>query len=474
LRESLSRWLGIEPRELGISVADRAGKLGHRMPSVYLFDEASGGAGYAPRLLDDIYHVFERAARVLDCPKECEMGCSACVLAADLYKQQGRLDRHAALLALRAFLETNAELPEEDRAVSDARAINDAANTLLLSARGGDSISVILPPVFDLAELVSTKMRSFFSAGSARGVPVTLVIDTNSFEKLEEVERRFLRDTSVRFDFALALGHAENGAFESKRLAELISTDRVKGVFSRDVNATQPGESWGVGNTHAVVFGTLDGSTSYSPINPEDLERQVPAGDQVELMQGFGQCPVGQFGKRFGSKLKGQMEAAGVWKPGSLVRIAYTDRYLNAPLPMLLFLRTCQALSVGLMAEGPVGVSVLVQPLKKDRPPHRIFHDWEYEDDREQVAQLLGDKFGLHVDLKVTANSHHGRKLELEYADGQRVLILLDQGFGYWRVAGSSPRHDFRAAPAAQASNLLRSKTAVAGGGESYFAVKKL
>src|SRR3546814_16147621 len=86
-------------------------------PSVYLFDEASGGAGYVPRLLDDIYHVFERASHVLDCPKECEMGCSACVLAADLYKQQGRLDRKAALIAVRTFLETNAELPEEDRAV---------------------------------------------------------------------------------------------------------------------------------------------------------------------------------------------------------------------------------------------------------------------------------------------------------------------------------------------------------------------
>ncbi|WP_197470565.1 hypothetical protein, partial [Erythrobacter sp. HI0019] len=73
-----------------------------------------------------------------------------------------------------------------------------------------------------------------------------------------------------------------------------------------------------------VVAGTLSGPTAYSPINPDDLERQVAAGDQVELMQGFGQCPVGQFGKRFGSKLKQQMEAAGVWKPGSLVRITYT------------------------------------------------------------------------------------------------------------------------------------------------------
>src|SRR3546814_1084537 len=67
-------------------------------------------------------------------------------------------------------------------------------------------------------------------------------------------------------------------------------------------------------------------------------------------MLGFGQCPVGQFGKRFGAKLKQHMEAAGIWHPGQLVRISYSDRYLNAPLPMLLFLRTCEALAAELKA----------------------------------------------------------------------------------------------------------------------------
>ena len=472
LREGLVRWLGIEPRELGIAVAARNGKLGRRVPSVYLFDEASGGAGYAPRLLDDIYHVFERAAQVLDCPNECEMGCSACVLSADLYKQQGKLDRRAALVAVQAFLETNAELPEEDRAVADARPINDAANTLLLKAGGGDIISIFLPSSFDLAELTSTKMRSFFSAASARGLPVTLVLDAKSFEGLEEVERRFLRDASVRFEFALGLAKADGGPFDSVRLAELKSGDRVTGFFSRDANAAQPGELWGVGETHAVVAGTLDSHTIFEAINPDDMERQVAAGDQVELMQGFGQCPVGQFGKRFGSKLKQQMEAAGVWKPGSLVRITYTDRYLNSPLTMLLFLRTCEALSADLQAHSPVEVDILVQSLKNDRSPYQIKHDWTYEEDRAEVAELLGEKFGLDVDLRVAASSGHGRKLELKYADGQKVLVLLDQGFGYWHIAGSPPRHDFRAAPAVQASALLRSTSAVSGVGESYYAVK--
>lgn len=86
----------------------------------------------------------------------------------------------------------------------------------------------------------------------------------------------------------------------------------------------------------------------------------------------------------------------------------------------------------------------------------------------------MGEKFGLDVELQITENSNHGRKLELEYADGQKVLILLDQGFGYWRIAGSSPRHDFRAAPAVQVGELIRSTAAVSGVGESYYAVARI
>ncbi|MBP8233225.1 MAG: hypothetical protein KAY22_13045, partial [Rhizorhabdus sp.] len=179
-----------------------------------------------------------------------------------------------------------------------------------------------------------------------------------------------------------------------------------------------------------------------------------------------------QFGKRFGAKLKQQMEAAGIWRPSELVRISYSDRYLNAPLPMLLFLRTCEALASELHATT-AEVHVIVQSLKKDRIPNRIFSDWYLEEDREDVAQILGTKLGLSVSLKAIDRTIHGRKMELEYTDGSKAIILLDQGFGYWRIAGSLPWYDFRAAPAAQALELYKLRASVAGLGESYFAITK-
>src|SRR3546814_5393436 len=103
------------------------------------------------------------------------------------------------------------------------------------------------------------------------------------------------------------------------------------------------------------------------------------------------------------------MEAAGIWHPCQLVRISYSDRYLNAPLPMLLFFRTCEALTAELKAGDTVAVDVVVQPLKNDRVPYRIFNDWDHEGDREDVAQFLGEKLGLDVALELS-DSTIGRK----------------------------------------------------------------
>src|SRR3546814_7780857 len=127
----------------------------------------------------------------------------------------------------------------------------------------------------------------------------------------------------------------------------------------RECGATR--RAMGVGKAHAVVAGSVNPPTPFTQIAADDLERKVAPGDKVEVMLGFGQCPVGQFGKRFGAKLKQHMEAAGIWHPGQLVRISYSDRYLNAPLPMLLFLRTCEALAAELKAGDTVEVDVVVR-----------------------------------------------------------------------------------------------------------------
>ncbi|MBB3763441.1 DEAD/DEAH box helicase [Sphingomicrobium lutaoense] len=473
LRESLTRWLGIEPRELGISVAARDGELGQRVASIYLFDEASGGAGYSPRLLENVYPIFERAADILDCSKDCEKACASCILLSDLHKQQEILDRKTALVAVREFLKVNAELPDDDRAVADARPINDAANAILLRARGEHRISVFAPGKFDLNGLRSTKMRTFFATAAARGVPVTLVLDDKAFEQYGEVERRALRDASIRHEFELGVGSAQQGKNKSHRIAELLTDEGGTAFFSRDESSCHPGRSWGIGRSHPTVEGAIGTPTAYRVIDPDELERPGASGDLVEVLDGFAQCPVEQFGRRFGSKLKNKLETIGAWKPNKLARITYVDRYLKAPLQVLLLLRTCEALARELAANETTEVDIETWSITNAGYPNAIFHDWCKDNDRYDVTRELGHKLGLDVEIATQSDMPHGRKLVLEYTDGEKVAIFLDLGFGYWRASGK-PFHDFRKPPAYQAGELVRSKAAVSAIGESYIAVARI
>ncbi|MBX3569252.1 MAG: DEAD/DEAH box helicase [Rhizobiaceae bacterium] len=97
LRTALARRLAVDVRELGLAVSPRHDAIGRRTHSIFLFDLNAGGAGYAPRLLDDVQDLLTHAARILDCPRNCVKGCSHCILVADLHAQQDLLDRHAAL-----------------------------------------------------------------------------------------------------------------------------------------------------------------------------------------------------------------------------------------------------------------------------------------------------------------------------------------------------------------------------------------
>jgi ATP-dependent helicase YprA (DUF1998 family) len=470
-RCALTSQLGIETREIGLAVENRAGPLGRKTKSFFLYDTASGGAGYAPRLLDNLQDLFEQARAVLECPRHCADGCSACVLTPDLHNQQGNLDRIGAIEVLDGFLQAVGRIAETDRAVPGAKAIVEVSNDMVMRANEGDSFTLFLPKTLDLAQLTSTKLKALFQSAASRGVKAYIAIARDQFETLSEIERCSLRDIATRYEFQVCIGAGERGAHGSFRIAELVSKERAFGYFCMDEDATLPGEQWGSSARHVVIVGALDHSTTIEKVPADRLERSVTAGDQVIVLKGFPQCPVDVFGKRFVPKLKSALEAAGAWQPGSLSRITYSDRYLNSPLSLLLLLRTCATLSEQLAAGMALSVDVFAQPLRSSQPPGRLFHDWVADADRSEVARSLGQSLGLDVTVRTDADALHGRKLVLHYSDGKRVRIFLDQGFGYWRASGGAVYHDFGAAPAKQAQLLSKSSVPVAAASESYIAI---
>ena len=128
LREALAQELGVEADEMGFAVGQSQNALGAPAVSLFLFDRAAGGAGFAVSLEHLMRPVIRRAEQILDCKTPgCEKACAACVLTSDAPGGKDELDRTAALAFLRAHLIFPEELGPDDRFIDGCGPVARAA-----------------------------------------------------------------------------------------------------------------------------------------------------------------------------------------------------------------------------------------------------------------------------------------------------------------------------------------------------------
>ncbi len=475
LREALARRLGIEPRELGLGMENRGASLGQDGISIFLFDQTAGGAGYAPRLRDDIGGLLKEARRILDCSAKCERACSACVLTADLHAQQKVIDRVPALALTEQLLIGLAGPEQDDVAYPGALLAPPAADALARSLRPESVAYIYLSELGDLTALIGPPFAGLLATARRVGAKVRIVTPTGSLDGLDEAFRRGLRNASHRLGFTLWTGNstiAPNGA----SLIAGIDGSTPTGFFTRDKASRLAGIDWGKGLEHPVVSTPIDRLPEISPVPEDALERPLQSGDRVKILKGDPGRPLRLFGSGFVSRLvEDELRAAGLWRPGDLIGLEYSDRYLKAPLPVALMIQAMAALRDALNGKGTtLPLAIKTEPLQSDRnrrPPVRLNHNWEDDIDRETIIRGLAEALDL-TSIYDGSNAGHGRKVTLHYGNGEQAIILLDQGFGYWR-AQSGDRHDFRASPQQQIKALLTSGAFVSGQGETYIAVAR-
>ena len=100
LRRALAERLGIEEREIGCTVGLSRSAERYATHSIYLFDTASGGAGYVSQAVDWLPTLFHEAKTVLECPRNCDVACQGCLLTYDTQHHLDDLDRKRALCLL--------------------------------------------------------------------------------------------------------------------------------------------------------------------------------------------------------------------------------------------------------------------------------------------------------------------------------------------------------------------------------------
>jgi DEAD/DEAH box helicase domain-containing protein len=454
LREALSQVLGVETAELGCAVRPTRDLADNNTFSIFLYDTASDGAGYATQAFArGPEELFKKALEVLQCQKHCETACHACLLSFDTQFHISDLDRNEALailddhfiralslpIELQAFGPTTVMEMESLRLAISRETLRLGTISMLRIYLGGLPIHWV-PLEWSLKE-------ELFGLRS-RGVNIQLMLDAHEIEQLSPDQKDELR-ALISVIGAEAMVSNERDTLNSPSM--IMAMAHAQGQIrwaSSNRDSLSPNASWGSSEIETLFVRTssheplAEPGSNYTHLRLENLRvidanaTDIPILDELNgSIQSFGARAwslIAERTPRLAKLLNSDIP---------LTEVNYSDRYLKSP-DAALFLRSflqgvCQY-------TGGVGTKtkVIVRTAKPDLrdngfEPRFIDQNWKDSLDRKDVLEsLLGpDACKYHYLELQNSELPHARILTLTWGNNETWRMRLDQGFGYWRSA---------------------------------------
>src|SRR5690606_13661505 len=194
---------------------------------------------------------------------------------------------------------------------------------------------------------------------------------------------------------------------------------------------------------------------SASEVSLDDL--LPPPGAQLLELWTELDVDLATFGQRAAKLIVDLLRKSGAWPNSPVARVTYQDGYVSSPLVARLLIDTIYHLA---SKSGSSEAQVLIEtrpPRNIDQRsnPWQIWHDWRETEDQRAVVERLGKQRELCVTLQ-HKDVPHGRYMRIEYVDGSRATIVLDQGFGAWvPLRHVRVRYDFDADSEIQVQRLV-------------------
>ncbi|MDE0305581.1 MAG: DEAD/DEAH box helicase [Albidovulum sp.] len=454
LREALAARLGAEVREIGVSIDASKGRASEGRVSAFLYDRASGGAGFSSRMAEPDWfeECLKQAAERLSCVEDCSFGCPACVLRPDLNFGEVRLDRVAGLqiaLNLLRFL----EIPEHLRVFGpDTRLLDSTLYEWIdrqSRAKQLNSVALYLHGPSDEWELADWPLDDLVRRLKEAGTKVEIVLATETLTNkgLAIAQKLDLHRLSVH----ASLGLAKELPFEKGTpvLASINNTDGIVAVATSSEKESLPGPHWGLGEEAPLVRGETGNLPNVGQFDGKDLISLSSGNARLIRIGAELDGAVREFGRTFWNLLDAQDPLAiATIRTHGVSELSYTDRYLLTPLALRLLVDVLARVPGG--KRKPLNVAT-ARSLRKESLGWTVFHNFIEDTMRRSVMQELFPK--AHIDIREKGDLPHERSLQIRLSDGRRVTVLFDQGFGAWRALGI-PRYDFSAQPAKQAQFL--------------------
>lgn len=159
------------------------------------------------------------------------------------------------------------------------------------------------------------------------------------------------------------------------------------------------------------------------------------------------------------------------------IRVEYSDRYLNSPLPLALFLDFIGEVRTKYRDRWLRDELRLRVASMRDRPafpfpPTKVWQDWTNDQQRDATLAAACEYAGWELELASVDKraAPHSRRLDFCLQGGGVVKLWFDQGFGYWHVPREGGGHfRFSAPPEQQGERIACMAGRVQGQGyETY------
>ena len=462
LRQALAHKIGVEDREIGWAIkSSRMEETGESNVSILLYDQATGGAGFVAQAGTHLPHLLRLARSTLDCPRDCDKACHACLLSYDTHHHAMDLDRREALKILSDTFLGALDLRVEDQLFGPETQLESEPLALALESQlvTRDEVRLHLAGDFDAWSLADWRLAGDVVRWRSEGRAVAIVIPRN-VDAIPREERAHLAMLGSTIGVRL-LKHdrAKPGRHV---LATLHDGSRTLAFAARAADALIPGQDWGVSGTSAhVVRGTPpEAPAVLEAVNPSDL-LAPPAGEfsRIVLRHGLRGTPE-SFAATFWDEVAPSIVDR-IRNGGRIQEVVYQDRYVRTPLVARLVFEVFAAL--GAITPDAAATTrfriVTTPPARSTRIASLVQHGWQSGHEVKTAIHWLFSTKSLSVDvtLRDMKRVPHARTCRIVWGDGRRWQCHLDHGFGFMRTVGNV-RHEFDASPKRQGIALAEAR----------------
>jgi len=454
LRQLLCEEKGITTSEVAVTVKERVNETGLPVTSLFLYDQASQGAGFSTSI-PELFEVLIQKLKVYleSCSQKCCSACHACLLDYDTQHHMKELDRIYLLDFLKAteFIEKMV-LPSEFSFFGPcSRAAMLPAKQFILEKQNDMSgIDIyITSSDWNLSQWpLLTTIKSL--VGKEQTVKIIMsqeVAGSIDADLAWEIQRKFTDD--VKWFVSLDDLSLEHNAYP---LLTIYGVGGQVNLAMKSKSNSVANENWSAVDDSILVQSGGDYRNVYNlhELNIEELAKKSQLlSDNVTIIENIGglyNVDISDFGSAMLDHFETQVPSLKETLINNIEMVTYHDKYIVSPISVKLIGSLISELQ---KRYGVLTASIETSYPKADhrRQPYCIADNFIDNSSQFECIEAVGEATNVELfsDIDEAINMKHGRYLLISLKNGDEVKIIFDQGMGYWskRYFYKSERFNF-------------------------------